>query len=55
MAAHSLFAAADPEHAQDRLGCLLFGVRLGCGMSLLWVIMFVTMVLIGLISLIFYR
>jgi hypothetical protein len=30
-------------------------VRACLGMTLLWVIMFVTMILVGLISLIFYR
>jgi hypothetical protein len=37
------------------VGCIVAGIRAGCGMTLLWVIMFITMILVGLISLLFYR
>lgn len=49
------YTPADEEHPQDRLGCALLALRTGCGMSLLWVIMFITMILVGLLSLIFFR
>jgi hypothetical protein len=33
----------------------MFALRTGCGMASLWIIMFVTMVLVALVSLLFYR
>jgi hypothetical protein len=43
------------EHPQDVGGCLLAAGRLGCGMMSLQLVMFITMVLIGLLSFLFFR
>jgi hypothetical protein len=37
------------------MGCLMLMLRTGCGMASLWIIMFVTMLLVGLVSLLFFR
>jgi hypothetical protein len=37
------------------MGCLVFLLRTGCGMASLWIIMFLTMVFVGLLSLLFFR
>jgi hypothetical protein len=33
----------------------VFALRVGCGMVSLWVIMFLTMILVGLVSLLIWR
>jgi hypothetical protein len=43
------------EHPQDIGGCLLAAGRLGCGMISLQLVMFLTMVVIGLLSFLFFR
>jgi hypothetical protein len=43
------------EHPQDVSGCFLSAARLGCGMASLWIIMFTTMVIIALLSLMLFR
>jgi hypothetical protein len=47
--------ADDDDDPRDRRGCLMLALRTGCGMASLWIIMFVTMVLVALFSLLFFR
>lgn len=37
------------------MGCAMLMLRTGCGMASLWIIMFLTMVLVALVSLLFFR
>jgi hypothetical protein len=43
------------EHPQDPRGCFVLMLRTGCGMASLWIIMFMAIVFVALVSLFFFR
>jgi hypothetical protein len=45
----------DDEHPQDVAGCLWSSVRIGCGLSFLYVTMFLAVLAVAILSLIFFR
>jgi hypothetical protein len=45
----------DGEHPQDVVGCLWSTARIGCGLSFLYVTMFLAVLAVAILSLIFFR
>jgi hypothetical protein len=43
------------DNPDDPVGCTVAILRLGCGTALLWVIMFLAIVAVALVSLLFFR
>lgn len=45
----------DDEHPQDVVGCVWSTVRIGCGLSFIYVTMFLAVLAVAILSLIFFR